>query len=338
MAPRWSRTTTGRFEAHRFWYRFWYRLQQISASTRVPKRYFPPGSMLQRTAPPGPPKPGVAGSSPVAPVLRKTPRAPRVRQFEAFISYSHTADEKLAKGLQRTLNRIARPSYKWWQWWPPRVFRDQTGLIPTDDLAAAIERAPLASDSFVLLASPLAAASPWVDREVATWRAKKPLDRLFIALTEGALAWDDARGDFDAVHSTALPPSLRGAFEAEPLWVDFTGVREDRPFARDPGFLDGAATLAAAIRRTDKDALVGEDVRQRRRTRQLVVGAVATLTLLAVAATIAAIYAFVQRNHANERARIALSRQYAAQAIAALEVDPEQSLGRRGARGETETL
>jgi WD40 repeat protein len=259
--------------------------------------------------------------------LRKTPRAPRVRQFEAFISYSHSADEKLAKELQRALNRVARPSYKWWQWWPPRIFRDQTGLVPTGDLAAAIERALLASDAFVLLASPLAAASPWVDREVATWRAKKPLDRLFLALTEGGLAWDDARGDFDPAQSTALPPSLRGAFEAEPLWVDFTGVREDRPFARDPGFLDGAATLAAAIRRTDKDALVGEDVRQRRRTRQLVGGAIATLTLLAVAATIAAIYAFVQRNHANERARIALSRQYAAQAIAALEIDPEQSLG-----------
>jgi WD40 repeat protein len=252
--------------------------------------------------------------------------ARRARQYEAFISYSHQADSALAAELQRTLNRIARPSYKWWQWWPPRVFRDQTNLPAAADLGARIEAALLGSDAFVLLASPPAAASPWVDREVATWCARKPRDRLFIALTEGSLAWDDAREDFDPAKSTALPPALTGTFEREPLWVDFTAVREDRPFAREPQFIDGAATLAAAIRGTDKDAIVGEDVRQRRRARQLAGGAIATLTLLAILASIAAVYAFVQRNHANERARLALSRQFAAQAVATLDVDPEQSL------------
>jgi WD40 repeat protein len=250
----------------------------------------------------------------------------RARQYEAFISYSHQADNALATELQRVLNRIARPSYKWWQWWPPRVFRDQTNLAAATDLGGRIEDALLGSGAFVLLASPRAAASPWVDREVATWCAKKPVDRLFIALTEGNLDWNDASGDFDNARSTALPPALRGRFAQEPKWVDFTAVREDLPFARDPLFLDGAATLAAAIRETDKDALVGEDVRQRRRARQLAGGAIATLTLLAVLLGLAAAYAFVQRNHANERARLALSRQLAAQAVAALDLDPEQSL------------
>jgi WD40 repeat protein len=250
----------------------------------------------------------------------------RARRYDAFISYSHEADSALAAELQRALNRIARPSYKWWQWWPPRVFRDETNLPAGTDLGGEIESALLGSDAFVLLASPLAAASPWVGREVTTWVAKKPRDRLFIALTEGAIEWDDASADFDSVRSTALPPALGGAFDTEPLWVDFAAVREDRPFARDPGFLDGAATLAAAIRGTDKDSLVGEDVRQRRRARQLVGGAVAALTLLALAASIAAIYAFAQRNLANERARLALSRQFAAQSVAALDVDPERGL------------
>ena len=250
----------------------------------------------------------------------------RGRQYEAFISYSHAADNALAAQLQRTLNRIARPSYKWWHWWPPRVFRDQTNLAPAGDLSGEIQRALGASDSLVLLASPLAAASPWVDKEAATWRETKPPGRLFLALTEGVLEWDDARGDFDPARTNALPPSLQGAFDAEPLWIDFTGVREDRPFARDPLFLDGAASLAAAIRGVDKDALIGEDVRQRRRTRQLVVGAITVVALLAIAATIAAIFALVQRNRANERARLALSRQYAAQSVAALDVDPERSL------------
>lgn len=252
--------------------------------------------------------------------------ARRARQYEAFISYSHQADSALATQLQRVLNRIARPSYKWWEWWPPRVFRDETNLAAASDLGAEIEDALLSSDAFVLLASPRAATSPWVDREVAMWCTRKPRDRLFIALTEGALAWDEARGDFDPARTNALPPALTGVFDAEPLWVDFTGVRADKVSARDLELMDGAATLAAAIRGTEKDAIVGEDLRQHRRARQLAIGAIGMLTLLTLLAGLAAIYAFVQRDHANERARLATSRQLAAESIAALNVDPEQSL------------
>jgi WD40 repeat protein len=250
----------------------------------------------------------------------------RTRQYEAFISYSHAGDSVFAAELQRILNRIARPIYKWWQWWPPRVFRDQTNLVAAPDLGAEIENALASSDSFVLLASAQAAASPWVDREVRTWCAGKPSDRLFIALTSGAIAWDDAHGDFDGSQTNAIPPGLRHVFDAEPLWVDFTGVQPDEGLARNPRFVDGAATLAAAIRGTDKDAIVGEDVRQRRRTKQLVGGAIGLLTLLTVLAGIAAIYALIQRNHADERARLATSRQLAAEAVVALDNDPEQSL------------
>jgi WD40 repeat protein len=250
----------------------------------------------------------------------------RARQYEAFISYSHEADPGLAAMLQRTLNRIARPPYKWWQWWPPRVFRDQTNLAAAADLAGEIREALLASDSLVLLASPAAADSPWVDGEASTWCTNKPLDRLFIALVEGNLAWDDARGDFDPARTDALPPSLAGVFDAEPLWVDLTAVGRDKASARDPRFLDGAATLAAAIRGADKDALVGEDARQHRRTKQLVAGAVGLLTTLTVVAAAAAVYAFVQRDHARTQARLALSRQLAAQAVAELDVNPERSL------------
>jgi WD40 repeat protein len=252
--------------------------------------------------------------------------ARRPRKYEAFISYSHEADSAFATELQRTLNRIARPTYKWWQWWPPRVFRDQTNLAAAPDLAAEIREALLASDSFVLLASPRAAGSRWVDREARTWCEQKPRGRLFIALTDGALAWDVARRDFDRAGTNALPPALAGVFEVEPLWVDFTAVRAQNGHRSNPTFLDGAATLAAAIRGTDKDRIVGEDARQHRRTKQLVAGAVALLSLLAVAATAAATYALIQRNRADERARLATSRQLAAEALVSLDTNPEQSL------------
>jgi WD40 repeat protein len=257
---------------------------------------------------------------------RPRPLAPRTRQYEAFISYSHAGDSSFAAELQRILNRIARPTYKWWQWWPPRVFRDQTNLAAAADLGAEIENALAGSDSFVLLASTQAAESPWVNREVTTWCATKSSDRLFIALTSGAIAWDDARGDFDRARTTAIPRGLRRVFETEPLWVDFTGLRANESLSRDPRFVDGAATLAAAIRGTNKDAIVGEDVRQHRRTKQLVAGAIGLLTLLTVLAGLAAVYALIQRNHADERARLAISRQLAAEAVVALDTNPEQSL------------
>jgi len=248
------------------------------------------------------------------------------RQYEAFISYSHAADSGLSAALQRALNRIARPAYKWWQWWPPRVFRDQTNLAAAADLSGEIQTALRASSSFVLLASPSAAASPWVNQEVTMWCANKPRERLFIALTGGRLAWDGTTNGFDAARTNALPPALDGVFDAEPLWVDLTGASMDASSTRDPRFIDGAATLAAAIRGADKDTLIGEDARQHRRTRQLVAGAVALLSLLTIAATAAAIYALIQRNRADQRARLATSRQLAAEALVALGTDPEQSL------------
>lgn len=248
------------------------------------------------------------------------------REYEAFISYSHSADNDLAAALQRTLNRIARPPYKWREWWPPRVFRDQTNLAAAADLGGVIRSALMGSSSFVLLASPPAARSHWVNEEVTMWCANKPRDRLFIALTEGSLAWDDARGDFDPTRTDVLPPALYGVFGAEPLWVDLTGVNVVGTATRDPRFLDGAATLAAAIRGTEKYELTGEDARQHRRTRRLVGSGIGLLALLALAATIAAIYAVIQRGHADHRAKLATSRQLAAEAIAKLDVDPAQSL------------
>ena len=242
------------------------------------------------------------------------------------MSYSHAGDTRFAAELQRILNRIARPPYKWWQWWPPRVFRDQTNLAAASDLSAEIENALAGSASFVLLASTEAAASPWVNREVRTWCASKSSDRLFIALTSGAIAWDDAHGDFDGSRTNAIPPALTRVFDTEPLWVDFTGLRADENLPRDPRFIDGVATLAAAIRGTDKDAIVGEDFRQRRRTKQLVGSAIGLLTLLTVFAGLAATYAFIQRNHADKRAKLATSRQLAAEALVALDTDPEQSV------------
>jgi hypothetical protein len=51
-----------------------------------------------------------------------------------------------------------------------RVFRDKTTLAVTDALWPEIERALDGSEFFLLMASPDAARSEWVDREAAYWR------------------------------------------------------------------------------------------------------------------------------------------------------------------------
>ena len=64
----------------------------------------------------------------------------------------------------------------------------------------------------------------------------------------------------NVVPAVSVPADV--ALEAEPLWVDFTALRGQDEHRGNPVFLDGAATLAAAIRRTDKDASLGDEVRQ----------------------------------------------------------------------------
>jgi hypothetical protein len=57
----------------------------------------------------------------------------------------------------------------------------------------------------ILLASPEAARSEWVDREVTWWLGNKDPGRVFVALTGGRFAVADRDG---AAADAALPPSM----------------------------------------------------------------------------------------------------------------------------------
>src|SRR3712207_5686061 len=84
----------------------------------------------------------------------------RVMSFNGFISYSHAADGRLAPAVQRGLHHLARPWHRRRALW---IFRDQTGLSVTPALWTSIQQALDSSEYFVLMASPEAAASPWVN-------------------------------------------------------------------------------------------------------------------------------------------------------------------------------
>ena len=80
--------------------------------------------------------------------------------------------------------------------------------------AQSIEQALGQSRFLILLASPEAAASPWVNKEVAYWLEHKSADTLLVAVTDGVLVWDDTINDFDVRKARPLPPALKGRFAA----------------------------------------------------------------------------------------------------------------------------
>ena len=136
--------------------------------------------------------------------------------YDGFISYSHAADGRLTSALQQGLQRLAKP---WNSRRALRIFRDETGLSTSPHLWAAIEAALDGSDWFVLLASPEAAQSQWVSKEIAHWLATKSADHLLPVVTDGTWQWDATSGDFTG-DSTAVPDALRGVFSDEPRHLD----------------------------------------------------------------------------------------------------------------------
>lgn len=91
--------------------------------------------------------------------------APNLR-YQAFISYSHAADNRLAPALQVALHKFAKP---WYRRRAVHVFRDETNLLASPQLWKNIVRALDQSEYFILLASPEAARSKWIAQEVAHW-------------------------------------------------------------------------------------------------------------------------------------------------------------------------
>lgn len=239
--------------------------------------------------------------------------SPDAERYDAFISYSQAVSGKLAASLQRWLERFATP------WYRPRslrIFRDYTNLPANDDLWMTIERSLDASAHFILLASPEAAKSRWVDREVQWWRDHRQAEDFYIVLTGGELRWSEESDRWDPDHTTSLPSAAREMFASEPLWVDLSSVRTTEVLDRsNPVLLNSVAQIAAPLRGVSKDSLVGEHITYYRRARRQRRGALAALAILTVLAIVAAVAARIQADIATTQARIATSRALASAAI-----------------------
>ncbi len=229
------------------------------------------------------------------------------KKYKAFLSYSHAADEDLAADVQSALHRFAKP---WTQTRAIRTFRDTTNLAVAPSLWGSIVKALDDSEFFILMASPEAARSPWVEREVAYWlhsRASENLAQNFmIVLTDGSLVWntDLEKPDFDWNQTNSLPPSLKDVFHQEPRYVDLSWAKasHDRSL-RNLKFRGAIADLATPLHGRDKDELDGEDVRQHNKTthfRKLAFSSVIVLLVISAGMTV---YAMIQSSRAGQQQR-----------------------------------
>ena len=261
----------------------------------------------------------------------RNPDKPSFVAYDGFISYSHAADDLLAPRLQGGLQRFAKP---WWKRRALRLFRDEASLSANPHLWSSITDALDQSGWFVLLLSPDAGQSEWVNREVEYWLANKGAARIIPVLTDGEFAWTEGE-----VAGNAAPPALHGAFSDEPRWVDLRFARTDEQLdLKNPDFSAAVADIASAIRGVPKDELESEEVRQHRRTVRTAWAAGILVVLLGMAASVGAVIAVGQSNEARAQ-RDEAERLAAAEAEARAEAETnEQRADEQATLAEEQTL
>lgn len=215
-------------------------------------------------------------------------------KYWAFISYSHS-DSKWAEWLHRRMETYRVPKSIVGGEVPARafpVFRDRDELGSAANLNAKLLDALAESRSLVVICSPDAAQSRWVNEEIRQFRKLGRTDRIFAFLVGG----EPKSGD-------CFPPALTEEI-AEPIAADARNTGD----GRDNAFLK----LLSGVLSVDFDKLRRRDHERQLRTRTVWTG---VSVLIAAVLGGLAIYANQQRVIAVERQQVAVSRQLATEAL-----------------------
>ena len=141
-------------------------------------------------------------------------------KYKAFISYSHR-DERWASWLHRALESYRVPrkligSRAGEGQVPARirpVFRDRDDLSSAVDLGTTVKQALKDSENMILICSPAAVASHWVNEEVRQFAALGRENRIFCVIVDGEPAGV-------GTSSTCFPVVLAEIGMQEPLAAD----------------------------------------------------------------------------------------------------------------------
>jgi hypothetical protein len=138
-------------------------------------------------------------------------------------------------------------------------------------------------------------------------------------VTGGSLGWDEGANDFDWTVTDTLPASARGQFPTEPRYADLRWDRTEQDLSlQHPRFREAIADLTATIHGRPKDELIGEDVRQHRRTLRLTRSVIAAITSFAILVSVLAVAAWQARNRAEDERQVATFRFLSATALNSL--------------------
>jgi tetratricopeptide (TPR) repeat protein len=202
--------------------------------------------------------------------------------YQAFISYSHV-DAKVAAWLHRALESyripahlVARHGLASNRLVP--VFRDRDELPTSDDLTASITAALRDSRHLVVVCSPAAAASRWVNAEIRQFRALRPDGRVLCLLTGEA--------------GESFPPALLETGAGEPLAADL------RPEA--DGRHDALLKLVAGLLGVRLDELKQRDAQRRQRRLVAIAGGAFAGMAVAVGLAVFALFAQQQAERAEQ--------------------------------------
>ena len=192
----------------------------------------------------------------------------------AFLSYSHR-DEKLADWLHETLEQYRVPPRLVGQLTdigavPKRlapIFRDRHELAAAGDLGEEIEEAITGSRFLIVLCSPAAVKSRWINEEIECFKRLHSEDRILAAVIEGEPFASDIPG---REAEECFPPALRVHYDrrgrptaqrAEPIAADLR-VESDRQI--------GLLKIVAGMLGVGLDDLVQRDAHRRHRRHTII--------------------------------------------------------------------
>jgi tetratricopeptide (TPR) repeat protein len=220
-------------------------------------------------------------------------------RYSAFITYSH-ADTKWANWLHHALETYRIPKHLHGQDSPagpigPRlrpVFRDRDEMASAADLTQALLTALNESAALIVLCSPAAARSKWVNKEIQSFHTQNPGRPILCCIVDG-VANARRRPGFDPAQD-CFPPMLQDLGFTSPVAADVRPGTDGK---------DGAKLrLIAGLLNVGYD-----DLRQReaqRQQRRWMGIAVASMLGTALTSGLA-IYALIQRSAAIEQRDIA---------------------------------
>ena len=233
------------------------------------------------------------------------------KKYDAFISYKHGSILPFAQMLARSLRTYATGVFSK----PREIFRDEDHLVPDSSLPELIHQALENSGYLVLLASPQAARSPWVEREIRVWcKDLGRVNRIVIVLLEGSIEVDSSGPAIDWERTNAVPVVLREYLTDVPLFIDLRELQSERDLnERNPVFKTAVAKIVAKFLGVDVHELIGYEIAQHRRLLRIRNGGIAALAALAIISALFGIYANKQRNEQTQATFAAIANSLSAQ-------------------------